>query len=55
MAGAMWKVTFALPVPAAFVALTATVYGLPAASVGVPVIAPVPVATTSPGGSPVAL
>ena len=49
----MVKVSVALPVPPALVALIVTLY-VPAV-VGVPEIKPVEVLTDSPGGNPVAL
>ena len=51
------KVSVALPVPPALVALMVTLYGLPASvpAAGVPEINPVLVFTVSPAGSPVAL
>ena len=51
------KVNVALPVPAAFVALMVTLYGLPASvpAAGVPEISPVLVLTLRPAGNPVAL
>jgi hypothetical protein len=51
--GLMVKVSVALPVPPALVALIVTVY-VPAV-VGVPEINPVLVSTVKPAGSPVAL
>ena len=51
--GLMVKVSVALPVPPALVALIVTVY-VPAV-VGVPEIDPVLVSTVKPAGSPVAL
>ena len=55
--GFIVKVNVALPVPPALVALTVTLYGLPASvpAAGVPEITPVVVFTLRPAGSPVAL
>ena len=51
IAGATLKITFvAAPVPAPLAALMLAVYGLPAALVGVPAMAPVPGVTFRPGG-----
>jgi hypothetical protein len=57
VAGLIVKVSVALPVPPALVALMVTLYGLPASvpAAGVPEINPVPVFTLKPVGSPVAL
>jgi hypothetical protein len=51
------KVSVALPVPPALVALMVTLYGLPASVpiAGVPEIKPVVVFTVKPDGNPVAL
>jgi hypothetical protein len=51
------KLSVALPVPPALVALMVTLYGLPASvpAAGVPEINPVLVFTLRPAGSPVAL
>ena len=52
--GLIVKVNVALPVPLLFVALSVTLYGLPASvpTAGVPEIAPVEVLTDSPVGRP---
>jgi hypothetical protein len=57
VAGLMVKVSVALPVPPALVALMVTLYGLPASvpTAGVPEINPVLVFTVKPDGNPVAL
>ncbi len=56
-AGLMVRVSVALPVPPALVALIVTLYGLPASvpAAGVPEIKPVLVFTLKPDGNPVAL
>jgi hypothetical protein len=55
--GLMVKVSVALPVPPALVALMVTLYGLPASvpAAGVPEINPVLVLTLKPAARPVAL
>jgi hypothetical protein len=57
VAGLIVKVSVALPVPPALVALMVTLYGLPASVpiAGVPEIKPVVVLTVKPDGNPVAL
>jgi len=56
VAGLIVKVSVALPVPPALVALMVTLYGLPASVpvAGVPEITPVLVFTLKPVGNPVA-
>ena len=56
-AGLIVRVSVALPVPPALVALMVTLYGLPASvpAAGVPEINPVLVFTLKPEGNPVAL
>ena len=57
VAGLIVKISVALPVPPALVALMVTLYGLPASvpAAGVPEIKPVLVFTFKPDGKPVAL
>ena len=57
VAGLIVKISVALPVPPALVALMVTLYGLPASvpAAGVPEITPVVVFTLRPAGNPVAL
>jgi hypothetical protein len=55
IAGAMLNVTPLEPLGSTpLLAVTVAAYGLPEASVGVPVIAPLPVFTVRPGGRPLA-